>query len=201
MSIFSTLLLLFNACNETKKTNVSDNKPSTIDTTPKVDPYKAQEIKVGNNIIEFKSLHNWEYSEEMTQKVKSNDPRSLEMIAYKSNYSDKSNVGFIYQRAKVDGNLDGAIDGTLRGYQIDPSTEIKDKIITDVSEKFGMPAKIVTGRLVNLKYKGNQQVQFKFLTIANGKEMFFFQGIFPEVDGFNSKDFDKILNSITINKK
>lgn len=201
MSIMSTLLLLFNACTETKKQKATETTVSTIDTTPKVDLYKPQIIEIGNNIIEFKALHDWKYNEEMSAKLKSNDSRSVEIKAYSTTYSDHSQAGLIYQKANVKINFEASIEGTLNGYKINPSTEIKDKVVTDVSERFGTPAKIVTGRLVNTTYKDNQQIQFKFLTIANGNEQFLFQGIFEAVDGFNSKDFEKMLGTIKITKK
>lgn len=198
MSIMSTFLMLFNSCTETKKKNATETSVSTIDTTPKVDLYKPQVINLGNNTIEFKALHSWDFNAEMTDKLKSDDSRSVEIKAFTTTYSDKSQVGLIYQKANVAVNLDGSIDGTLRGYTKNPSTEIKDKLIIDVSDKLGMPAKMVTGRLVNTTYKDNQQLQFKFLTIAKDKEIFLFQGLFEAVDGFSSKDFEKMLGTIKI---
>ena len=185
-----------------------ESKPATTDVVEEATPQNTEEtrndklrtLKTGDHTVSFNAIQDWKFDERASQIPPAEKALGFEQIGYSAKYSTKASMAtLIYRKGKEAMNLQGAIDGMIGAVTNDPNITAKDQVVKDVTDLYGFPAKLGSGRYVE-GGTNPYQYQYKFLVIADGNELYMFLGFFEEIDGFDSKFFDGVLKSVKINK-
>ena len=193
----TTISLLLFSCGDGKTVEQKVADPEAK-TNPK--NTKTQTLKTGDHTVSFESIQEWKIDERSSQIPPAEKAIIVEQVGYAPTYSSKASMAnFIYRKGKTPMDLDGAINGMIGAIINDPSITVKDQKLEDVSDRYGFPAKIGSGRIVE-GTTNPYQYQYKMLVITNKNELYMFLGMFEQIDGFDSKFFDDVLKSVKINK-
>lgn len=177
------------------KTNPKNSvQPEEIKTETRI-------LKFGNKTLEYTGKYLFSLNPEISKNMKAANPGLVAMEYYKLMTPPSATIGLSYQKLSEKTNMQGAIDGILNGYDNIDGVKIIEENLEDVSDRYGFPAKLSTGKMQILNENGGTDTgEFKNLFIDNKNEIWIVQGIFESVDSDEMNAYTTILNSIKISK-
>jgi len=156
-----------------------------------------KELNVGKTTITYHSQYSFVKNENRSQELKSFNPQVVNAGFYDQNISNlKGNIALTYTDNSVKPNLDNAIDGLINGYKNMPGAEITDVNKKDVSNQFGNPAIMASGKIKLSKNGETFDGTFQNLSILKGNEIFNFQAFTDSPE--KAKEIQETYNSISL---
>ncbi|GEM_PF-2406540 len=156
-----------------------------------------KELNVGKTTITYHSQYSFVKNENRSQELKSFNPQVVNAGFYDQNISNlKGNIALTYIDNSVQPNLENAIDGLLNGYKNMPGAEITDVNKKDVSNQFGNPAIMASGKIKLSKNGETFDGTFQNLSILKGNEIFNFQAFTDSPE--KAKEIEEVYNSISL---
>tara|TARA_R110002072_G_scaffold260722_4_gene419247 strand:+ start:26285 stop:26914 length:630 start_codon:yes stop_codon:yes gene_type:complete len=197
------LVFTFTSCKDGKITDSNSStivtNDSTLDSEKKEDPSKnkLKTLQLGEHQLNYESNYEFVYDDIFTQNLKATQPLIVDAKYY--NFSmprDRAIIGLNYSSYETNVNVDGAIDGILGGYENIPGVVLSNQKIEDVSNNYGVTAKIGSGNIV---FSTQSAVgEYRFLILSNENEMIMIQGLFEHVGLKSAEEFLTLLKSIKL---
>lgn len=197
------LVFTFTSCKDGKITDSNSStivtNDSTLDSEKIEDPSKnkLKTLQLGEHQLNYESNYEFVYDDIFTQNLKATQPLIVDAKYY--NFSmprDRAIIGLNYSSYETNVNVDGAIDGILGGYENIPGVVLSNQKIEDVSNNYGVTAKIGSGNIV---FSTQSAVgEYRFLILSNENEMIMIQGLFEHVGLKSAEEFLTLLKSIKL---
>lgn len=197
------LVFTFTSCKDGKITDSNSStivtNDSTLDSEKIEDPSKnkLKTLQLGEHQLNYESNYEFVYDDIFTQNLKATQPLIVDAKYY--NFSmprDRAIIGLNYSSYETNVNVDGAIDGILGRYENIPGVVLSNQKIEDVSNNYGVTAKIGSGNIV---FSTQSAVgEYRFLILSNENEMIMIQGLFEHVGLKSAEEFLTLLKSIKL---
>ncbi|HPE82772.1 MAG TPA: hypothetical protein PLV43_03560 [Aequorivita sp.] len=156
-----------------------------------------KELNLGKTMLSYTSQYAFVKNENKSQQIKAVNPQIVDAGFYDQNISNlKGNIALTYSNYSVKPNLEDGINGQIEGYKKMPGVEIGSVNKKDVSNQFGYPAIMTSGKFKLSKNGETFDGNFHNLSIVKGNEAFNFQAFtdLPE----KAKEIEEVYNSISL---
>lgn len=199
---FGFAVLTLQACNKNKPKEKSIveqmvEKSKARELERKKEKDTPKEINFGKSKITYTSLYPFVKSENRSQQIKAVNPLILEAAFYDQNRANlKGNISLTYTSNSVKPDLKNGIEGLINGYKKMPGVEIAEVTKKDVTNQYGYPAIMATGKFKLSKNGETFDGNFYNLSIVKENEVLNFQAFtnFPET----AKEVQDIYQSISL---
>lgn len=156
-------------------------------------------LAIGERTLEFHSPYKATKDVAKSADLKSSAPEIVDAGFYMFNVpAREAMAAYTSISYSVAPSLDGALQGIVDAYKRAGYVESPSNAAEDVSQRVGLPAKMVKGTLSKSTPSGQTYDQFVNMVIQSENDIVIFQGFFDEPDGQASESFQKTVNSLKL---